>query len=108
MAGKRSPQNPLINQLTSPPETIPSCDPENAPHRFSTTFRTAPPARYGNIEAGAYKLSIAVANAIVEAVPGMTLDWLYYGRSGGLERSLRDRLVVAREEMAGEARRLSR
>jgi DNA-binding XRE family transcriptional regulator len=68
----------------------------------------ATPARYGNIEAGAYKLSIAVANAIVEAVPGMTLDWLYYGRSGGLERSLRDRLVVAREEMAGEARRLSR
>jgi DNA-binding XRE family transcriptional regulator len=68
----------------------------------------ASPARYGNIESGAYKLSIAVAHAIVEAVPGMTLDWLYYGRTGGLERSLRDRLTAAREEIAGEARRLAR
>jgi DNA-binding XRE family transcriptional regulator len=65
-------------------------------------------ARYGNIESGSYKLSIAVAHAIVEAVPGMTLDWLYYGREAGLAPPLRDRLLAAREEMAGEARRLSR
>jgi DNA-binding XRE family transcriptional regulator len=65
-------------------------------------------ARYGNIESGAYKLSIRVAHAVVDAVPGMTLDWLYYGREGGLEPPLRDRLLAAREEIASEARRLSR
>ena len=66
----------------------------------------AKPARYGNIESGSYELSIKVAHAIVEAVPGMTLDWLYYGRERGLEPLLRDRLLAAREAIASEARRL--
>jgi DNA-binding XRE family transcriptional regulator len=65
-------------------------------------------ARYGNIESGSYKLSISVAHAVVDAVPGMTLDWLYCGREAGLAPPLRDRLLAAREEMASEARRLSR
>jgi hypothetical protein len=68
----------------------------------------ARPARYGNIEAGSYNLSIKVAHAIVEAVSGMTLDWLYYGREVGLDVPLRDRLRAAREEIANEARRLPR
>jgi putative transposase len=34
MAGRPSPQNPSISQLTSPPETIPSCYSENAPTEF--------------------------------------------------------------------------
>src|SRR5665213_209699 len=34
MAGRPSPQNPSISRLTSPPETIPSCCPENAPSQF--------------------------------------------------------------------------
>jgi len=68
----------------------------------------ATPARYGNIEAGSYKLSIKVAHAIVDAVQGVTLDWLYYGRESGLELPLLDRLRAAREEIASEARRLPR
>jgi len=39
MAGRPSPQNPAINRLTSPPEPILSCYPENAPQRIPTTFR---------------------------------------------------------------------
>jgi transcriptional regulator with XRE-family HTH domain len=66
----------------------------------------ATPARYGNIEAGSHNLSIKVAHAIVDAVSGMTLDWLYYGREGGLDLPLRDSLRAAREEIASEARRL--
>jgi DNA-binding XRE family transcriptional regulator len=73
--------------------------------KFAKILR-ATPARYGNIESGSYKLSIKVAHAIVDAVPGMTLDWLYYGREGGLEPPLRDRLLAAREAIASEARRL--
>lgn len=65
-------------------------------------------SRYGNIEAGSYALSIKVAHALVDAIPGMTLDWLYYGREGGLDLSLRDRLRAAKKEIASEARRLPR
>jgi DNA-binding XRE family transcriptional regulator len=65
-------------------------------------------ARYGNIEGGSYALSIMVAHAVVDAIPGMTLDWLYYGREGGLDLPLRDRLRAAKEEIASEARRLRR
>jgi hypothetical protein len=42
MAGRPSPRHPSLSQLTSQPETITSCYPENAPHRIPTTFRTAP------------------------------------------------------------------
>jgi hypothetical protein len=34
MAGRPSPQNPSISRLTSPPETILSCYPENPPSKF--------------------------------------------------------------------------
>src|SRR5882672_10893217 len=46
MVGRPSQQNPSIRQLTLPPETIPSCYLENAPHRIPTTFRTAPLAMH--------------------------------------------------------------
>jgi hypothetical protein len=42
MAGRPSQRNPSISQLTLPPETIPSCYPENATNRIPTAFRTAP------------------------------------------------------------------
>ena len=42
MAGRRSPQDPSISQLTLPPETILSCYPEKAPNPIPTTSRTAP------------------------------------------------------------------
>jgi hypothetical protein len=41
MAGRRSPQSSSISQLTSPPETIPSCY-RRSRHRIPTAFRTAP------------------------------------------------------------------
>jgi transcriptional regulator with XRE-family HTH domain len=50
------------------------------------------PNRYGNIEAGS-SLSIEIALLIVEAVPGVTLDWLYNGKEDGLTLSLRQRLA---------------
>jgi hypothetical protein len=40
--GRPSPHHPSLSQLTSQPETIPSCYPENASHQIPTTFRTAP------------------------------------------------------------------
>ncbi len=42
MAGRPSPHHPSLSQLTSQPETILSCYPENPPLRIPTTFRTAP------------------------------------------------------------------
>src|SRR5260370_27597148 len=47
MAGRRSPQNPLISRLTSPPETLPSCYPgirhtEFQPHSGRHQARPAP------------------------------------------------------------------
>jgi hypothetical protein len=42
MVGRPSPQNPSISRLTSPPETILSCYPQNAPSKIPTGFRTAP------------------------------------------------------------------
>jgi len=53
------------------------------------------PSRYGNIEAGS-GLSIAIAQLIVEKVPGCSLDWLYNGKEDGLSVSLRNRLADAR------------
>src|ERR1700676_2969997 len=47
MAGRPSPHYPSLSQLTSQPETIPSCYPENAPHQIPTTFRTEP-KRHGD------------------------------------------------------------
>src|SRR5258707_9871515 len=52
MVGRPSQQNPSIRQLTLPPETIPSCYPENAPHRIPTAFRTAPETFGYNFNAG--------------------------------------------------------
>lgn len=48
--------------------------------------------RYGNIEAGS-GLSIDIAQRIVKAVPGCSLDWLYNGVENGLSVSLRQRLA---------------
>jgi putative transposase len=42
MAGRRSPQNPLISRLTSPPETIPSCYPGIRHTEFQPHFGRHP------------------------------------------------------------------
>jgi transcriptional regulator with XRE-family HTH domain len=41
------------------------------------------PQRWGNIENG-HPLSIEIAKRLCQKVPGLTLDWLYYGHIQGL------------------------
>jgi hypothetical protein len=47
--------------------------------------------RMGNFENG-YQLSLEVADRIRAAVPGMSLDWLYYGDERALPMVLVQRL----------------
>lgn len=49
--------------------------------------------RYLNMEGGT-ALSIDVAQRIVKAVPGCSLDWLYNGVENGLTVDLRQRLAA--------------
>jgi hypothetical protein len=53
-------------------------------------------ARLSNIEVGS-PLSIDVAHKIRAAVPGMTLDWLYYGDERALPISMVDQLRIRAE-----------
>lgn len=48
-------------------------------------------SRLSNFEAG-MPLSIDAAKKIVAKVPGMSLDWLYFGREDALPLALRQRL----------------
>ena len=47
--------------------------------------------RWNNIEGG-YPLSKDMAFKLVQSVPGLTLDWLYFGRADGLPLDLARRL----------------
>lgn len=51
-------------------------------------------SRLSNLENG-YPLSHDVADRLVRAVPGMSLDWLYYGKEDALPVALRQRLQEA-------------
>lgn len=48
-------------------------------------------SRLANIEGG-HKLTIDVAISIVKCVPGLTLDWLYFGKRDGLTVDLARRI----------------
>lgn len=50
--------------------------------------------RYNNIERGS-GLSYEVAALICQRIPGMTLDWLYFGKESGLTVDLAGRLSEA-------------
>ncbi len=47
--------------------------------------------RWGNFETGS-PLSREVAFLLVQKVPGLTLDWLYFGKADGLPVALAKRL----------------
>lgn len=54
-------------------------------------FLDVPFNRYNNVERGA-PLSHDLAVRICQKVPGMTLDWLYFGKTDGLPLGLAKRL----------------
>lgn len=60
-------------------------------------------SRLSNLENG-YPLSIDVADRLVKTVPGLSLDWLYYGKEDGLSLSLRKRLQEVRGTAAKDGR----
>ena len=37
-------------------------------------------SRWNNVEAGSYRLSLDIALLLVRSIPGLTLDWIYFGR----------------------------
>ena len=53
--------------------------------------------RWSNVEHG-LPLSIAVADRLCERIPGLTLDWLYYGKVDGLAVALARRLARSQGE----------
>jgi transcriptional regulator with XRE-family HTH domain len=61
-------------------------------------------ARWYNLENG-YPLSKEVAFLLVQKVSGLSLDWLYFGRTDGLSRSLGQRLGEFPEEPPTPSRR---
>lgn len=61
-------------------------------------------SRYNNMENSA-PLSKEVALSLVLEFPGLTLDWLYFGRTSGLTVSVADRIAAAeaqREQSASD------
>ena len=60
--------------------------------------------RWNNLENG-YPLSKEVAFLLVQKVSGLSLDWLYYGRTDGLSKSLGQRLGEFPEEPLTPSRR---
>jgi len=54
-------------------------------------FLGVSPQRWNNVEVG-YPLSRDMAFLLVSKVPGLSLDWLYFGRADGLPLELARRL----------------
>ena len=54
-------------------------------------FLGIPPSRWNNLERG-YPLSIQVALLLCRRVSGLSLDWIYFGRTDGLSERLGQRL----------------
>jgi len=59
-------------------------------------------ADWNGYEDASMLLAPLSAAKVVELVPGLTLDWIYLGRSNGLDVDLHSRLVAA-ETGAGKA-----
>jgi transcriptional regulator with XRE-family HTH domain len=63
-------------------------------------FLGVPASRWNNLENG-YPLSKEVAFLLLRKVPGLSLDWLYLGRTDGLSIRLGRRLGELPDEGAG-------
>lgn|SRR5262249_7387191 len=58
--------------------------------------------RWNNFENG-FPLSLEAAHLLVKAVPGLTLDYLFYGHDAGLSVALQRRLTGQFDEVEPEA-----
>lgn len=58
-----------------------------------TTFLQIEPKRWYNVESG-FPLSKELAFILVQRIPGLTTDWLWFGKSDGLPIQLARRLGV--------------
>jgi hypothetical protein len=52
-------------------------------------------ADWNNYEGARMLVSVQVAAKLVERVPGLTLDWIFLGRTTGLDPDLSPRLAAA-------------
>jgi hypothetical protein len=91
-----SPHHPSLSQLTSQPETIPSCHPENAPHQIPTTFRTAPREQSGGHSSTCRRaIEAKVYNEATSAHGELPFSWMERAGAGsGDERAHRPRRGV--------------
>lgn len=64
-------------------------------------------SRLANLESTHFNLSHDVAMRLVKAVPGLTLDWLFLGRTNGLSYELARKLGAAAESKASTTGRRS-
>jgi transcriptional regulator with XRE-family HTH domain len=72
---------------------------ENNASKFAARIGVSS-SRWANYE-GDHPVPLAIAQKIIEAVPGLTLDWIYLGKPDGLPLALARRL----EEASGEVRK---
>ena len=56
--------------------------------KFAVDFVGVSPTRWNNFERGRQPLSRSVAEMLVRKVPGLTSDWLLYGKPDGLSVQL--------------------
>src|SRR6202049_4050844 len=69
MAGRPSPQHPSLSQLTSQPDTIPSCYRRSRHTEFPTTFRAAPDRKLGQPRPSLATLRLKDREALVAEMP---------------------------------------
>lgn len=76
-------------------------------YRHGNTFAAflgIPSTRWNNLENG-YPLSKEVAFLLVRKVPGLSLDWLYFGKTDGLSIRLARQLGELPEDLPASPRR---
>lgn len=67
-------------------------------------FLGIPPSRWNNLERG-YPLSKDIALLLCRRVSGVSLDWLYFGKTDGLSVKLEEKLAGLVEEPPTPSRR---
>lgn len=86
MAVKTGKDDPIARRVRHLRETLGY----ESPGAFAAVLGYSP-QRWGNVENG-LPLSRDIAFKLVQIVPGLTLDWLYFGKPDGLPLELARRL----------------
>ena len=91
------PINPISGRLRRLQEILEGTD-RGASTRMALRLGISK-TRWGNVLHG-YTLSIRLANRICARCPGISLDWLYHGRTEGLSAGMFQRLELSQTPLS--------